>query len=152
MVILSLIYNLYQFTGVSGGKPSIKPVLTAAIDTCESRPGHFIIMWSLKQGSLGSILLSPCHCYHKVETGAYPLGYNWWQASFSDSVAMHNTVSLLWAQSKQWGHSVRKGWGVWGVLYADCPYIWNWQVVDGQGSWEQHNDGNLHYLYLTAYI
>lgn len=69
--------NINQFTGIFERQPPIKQALTATIDTCESRPGHFIIIRPLKQGSLGGIPLSPCHCYNKVEIGAAPLGYGW---------------------------------------------------------------------------
>lgn len=90
--IVSFISN-NQFTDPFEGQPPIKQALTAAIDTCESRPGHFIIMWSPKQGSLGSLSLSPCHCGNKVETGACPLGYSWWQVGPSHSEATHNAHS-----------------------------------------------------------
>lgn len=75
------------------GQPPIKRAPTAAVNTCESRPSHFIIIWSVEKGPLGGFLLSPCHCYNKVETGARPLGYGWWQVGPSDSAGTYNAPS-----------------------------------------------------------
>lgn len=61
--ICSLISNIIQTTDrhiwgtATHQTPTVK-ALTAAIDTCESRPGHFIIIWSPKQSSLEGIPLS----------------------------------------------------------------------------------------------
>lgn len=86
------------------GQPPIKRAPTDAVDTCESRPGHFIIIWSVEQGPLGGFLLSPCHCYNKVETGARPLGYSWWQVGPSDSAATYNAPSQSEGpRGEQWG-------------------------------------------------
>lgn len=48
-------------------------MLTTVVNTCESWPGSFIIIWLLKQGPLESTLLSLCHCYNRLKMGGlYP--------------------------------------------------------------------------------
>ncbi len=131
---LSLISNIDQFTGIFEGQPPIKQALTATIDTCESRPGHFIIIWSLKQGSLGSIPLSPCRCYNKVETGACPLGYSWWQVSPSDS-ATHNALSQLPGPEGSMGSLSKKKSGC-----VQHPVYWPPLHLKLKGGWRLGNN------------
>lgn len=135
--LLGLFLTLINSPASYEGQPPIKQALTAAIDTCESRPGHFII-WSVKQGSLGDIPLSPCHCFNKVETGACPLGYSWWQVSPSDSAATHNALSHSQGPEGTMGSlSLKKLGCVWRapcILAAFTPEAGGFQVRELQKS------------------
>lgn len=76
--------------------------------------------------------LVPHHCYNKVETGACPLGYSWWQVTPSNQqqLTMASVSRASWGDN---GVTQSENIGVCGaccILTAFTPETDRWMMVD----------------------